>query len=99
MKDSVKVLLLVATMVSGIVSVYAQPGPPGGGNGNNGWGNGGGNNQGGGNGNGNFGGGNNGNGNGNGGNNNVPLDGGITLLLGAGGAVAYKTMKKKKEQI
>lgn len=98
MKDSVKVLLLVATMVSGIVSVYAQPGPPGGGNGNNGWGNGGGNNQGGGNGNGNFGGGNNGNGNGNG-NPGVPLDGGITLLLGAGGAVAYKTMKKKKEQI
>ena len=94
MKKSIKVFALLAAMVIA-GAVYAQPGPPGGYE-DNGWGNGGGNNQGGGNGNGNFGGGNSGNGNGNGGSNSVPLDGGVTMLLGAGGVVAYRKYRNRK---
>ena len=93
MKSQLITLAAIA-LIATTITLSAQPGPPGGGN--NGWGNGGGNDQGGGNGNGNFGGGNNGNGNGNGGNNSVPLDGGVTLLLGAGGAVAYRQARKRK---
>ena len=93
MKNELKVVALIATLITTVATLSAQPGPPGGYH-NNGWGNGGGNNQGGGNGNGNFGGGNNGNGNGNG-NPGVPLDGGVTMLLGAGGLVAYRKYKHK----